>query len=149
MQVSGKKVHLLRNVGCRSLSHNEVWKKRKLSISFMESGKKSWEISIELGRGFERTLNMKRESRFHTRATNTFTRKTRSLSRRYSTRRARLRFFEGDSTPGRNKRFDLCPLAVSLRDDLWIVARSFHLTSFRVLLCTSWFIASHRGLRFL
>lgn len=80
---------------------------------------------------------MKRESRFHTRATNTFTRKTRSLSRRYSTRRARLRFFEGDSTPGRNKRFDLCPLAVSLRDDLWIVARSFHLTSFRVLLCTS------------
>lgn len=38
------------------------------------------------------------------------------------------------STPGRNKRFDLCPLAVSLRDDLWIVARSFHLTSFRVYL---------------
>lgn len=67
---------------------------------------------------------VKRESRFH--ATNTFTGKLRS-------RRCSIRRLPPIFPPGRNKRFDLC-LRRSLRDadDLWIVARSFHLASFRV-----------------
>lgn len=55
-----------------------------------------------------------------------FHRKTRS-------RRCSIRHLPPIFPPGRNKRFDLC-LRRSLRDadDLWIVARSFHLASFRV-----------------
>lgn len=126
-----KKVHLLRNVGSRAAHFptSRCEEKQKMRENFrfpLWKATRSWEISIER-RGFGKWATF-RKTRISFPCHQHFHRKTRSLSRRCSIRRLPPIF-----PPGRNKRFDLC-LRRSLRDadDLWIVARSFHLASFRV-----------------